>query len=191
MTSQAIAQLQSLNQFVVRQRITMMVNRYEIRPSQDGPVLALAQQKRMTFKEQVTFFGDEARSVPLFGFKSRNVLDVSGATDVVDESGRPIGMFSKDFGASLLRSTWHIDQPGRPRVTGAERNMVIAILRRFTDIDFLPYHFDFTIEGGQPVMSVERAWAVRDTYTVTIHDPALDRRLAAAMAVALDALQAR
>ena len=191
MTPQSVAQLQSLNQFVVRQRIAMMVNRYEIRPSRDGEVLALAQQKRMSLKEQVTFYADEQRTVPVFGFKSRNVMDVRGVTDVLDESGAPIGQFSKDFGASLLRSTWHIDQPGRGRVTGAERNMIIALLRRFTEVDFLPYHFDFTADGGQPVMSVERAWAVRDTYTVTIHDPGLDRRLAAAMAVALDALQSR
>ena len=191
MTHQAVAHLQSLNQFVVRQRLTMMVNRYEIRPSRDGEVLALAQQKRMSLKEQVTFYADEQRSLPVFGFKSRNVMDVRGVTDVLDEAGAPIGTFSKDFGASLLRSTWHIDQPGRPRITGAERNMLIAVLRRFSDIDFLPYHFDFALEGGQPAMSVERAWAVRDTYAVTVHDPGLDRRLAAAMAVALDALQAR
>ncbi len=191
MTPQSVARLQSLNQFVVRQRIALMVNRYEIRPTPDGEVLALAQQKRLAFKEQVTFYADEQRTVPVFGFKSRNVMDVRGVTDVLDEAGAPIGQFSKDFGASLLRSTWHIDQPGRGRVTGAERNMIIALLRRFTEIDFLPYHFDFTADGGQPVMSVERAWAVRDTYTVTIHDPGLDRRLAAAMAVALDALQSR
>ena len=191
MTSPSVARLQSLNQFVVRQRITMMVNRDEIRPTRDGEVLALAQQKRMTFKEQVTFFADEQRTLPVFGFKSRNVLDVRGVTDVLDESGTPIGTFSKDFAASLLRSTWHIDQPGRGRITGAERNILVAILRRFTDIDFLPYHFDFTFDGGQPAMSVERAWTLRDTYAVTVHDPGLDRRLAAAMAVALDALQNR
>ncbi len=191
MTSPSVARLQSLNQFVVRQRITMMVNRYEIRPSRDGEVLALAQQKRMSLREQVTFFADEQRTVPVFGFKSRNVLDVHGITDVLDESGRPIGTFSKDFAASLLRSTWHIDQPGRGRITGAERNILIAILRRFTDIDFLPYHFDFSLDGGRPAMSVERAWTLRDTYAVTVHDPGLDRRLAAAMAVALDALQNR
>ena len=191
MTSSSVARLQSLNQFVVRQRITMMVNRYEIRPSRDGEVLALAQQKRMSLKEQVTFFADEQRTLPVFGFKSRNVLDVHGITDVLDESGRPIGTFSKDFAASLLRSTWHIDQPGRGRITGAERNILVAILRRFTDTDFLPYHFDFSLDGGQPVMSVERAWTLRDTYTVTVHDPGLDRRVAAAMAVALDALQSR
>jgi uncharacterized protein YxjI len=191
MTSPSVARLQSLNQFVVRQRFTMMVNRYEIRPGPDGEVLALAQQKRMSLREQVTFFADEQRTVPVFGFKSRNVLDVHGVTDVLDESGRAIGTFSKDFGASLLRSTWHIDQPGRERITGAERNLVMAILRRFSDVDFLPYHFDFILGDGQPAMSVERAWVVRDTYTVTVHDPGLDRRVAAAMAVALDALQDR
>ena len=186
-----MSDLAHLRHFFVSQRITMMVNRYEIRPSRDGEVLALAQQKRMSLKEQVTFFADEQRRVPVFGFKSRNVLDVRGVTDVLDDSGRPIGTFSKDFAASLLRSTWHIDQPGRGRVTGAERNVLVAILRRFTDIDFLPYHFDFTLDGGQPAMSVERAWALRDTYAVTVHDPGLDRRVAAAMAVALDALQNR
>ncbi len=191
MSADQLARLQSLDAFVVRQRITMMVNRYEIRPTADGEVLALAQQKRMTMREQVTFFGDEDRRVPLFGFKARNVLDVRGTTDVVDAAGTPIGEFSKDFGASLLRSTWHLDQPGRPRTTGAERNILIAVVRRFTDLDFLPYHFDFKTADGATAMSVERQWSIRDTYQVTIHDPAMDRRLAAAMAVALDALQSR
>lgn len=191
MTTDAVAQLQALDHFVVRQRITMMVNRYEVRPDREGVVLALAQQKRMTMREQVTFFADEGRSEPVFGFKSRNVLDVRGVTDVVDAEGAPIGEFSKNFGASLLRSTWHLDQPGRERLTGAERSLPIALLRRFTDVDFLPYHFDFKGSSGEPAMTVQRAWALRDVYQVTVRDPALDRRLAAAMAVALDALQAR
>ncbi len=191
MSPEALATLQSLNAFVVRQRVTMMVNRYEIRPDREGPVLAVAQQKRMTLKEQVTFYADEGRSVPVFGFKARNVMDIHGVTDVMDEAGTPIGTFSKAFGASLLRSTWYLDQPGRPRLTGAERSMPIALLRRFTELDFLPYHFDYKGPNGEPGMSVERRFALRDTYQVTIHDPGLDRRLAAAMAVALDALQSR
>ena len=36
-----------------------------------------------------------------------------------------------------------------------------------------------------------KKWGLRDRYVVTIHDPRLDRRLVAAMSVALDALQAR
>ncbi|MDT5032082.1 MAG: hypothetical protein QOC94_2253 [Actinoplanes sp.] len=36
-----------------------------------------------------------------------------------------------------------------------------------------------------------KKWGIRDRYLVTITDPAVDRRLVVAMAVALDALQSR
>jgi uncharacterized protein YxjI len=77
--------------------------------------------------------------------------------------------------------------------------MAVAVIRRVWEflpfVDVIPfawpYHFDFTAADGHRVMSVERRLGLRDHYTVTIHDPALDRRVAAAMAVALDALQSR
>jgi len=54
------------------------------------------------------------------------------------------------------------------------------------------FHFDFTdTRTGAPVMSSERIPAIRDRYNVTVPDPRIDFRLAAAMAVALDALQSR
>ena len=68
--------------------------------------------------------------------------------------------------------------------------MVLAILRRFTDISFLPYHFDFMSNSGH-AFSVEKQWGIRDKYVVRIANPQLDRRLVMAMAVALDALQSR
>ena len=47
------------DRFTIKQKITMMVNRYEIRSVDadggEGPLIAMAQQKRMAFKEQVTF----------------------------------------------------------------------------------------------------------------------------------------
>ena len=56
----------------VRQKITFMVNRYEvIRTDEAGTDLGLlcfAEQKRMAMKEQVTFFTDAAKTHPLFGF---------------------------------------------------------------------------------------------------------------------------
>jgi uncharacterized protein YxjI len=192
--SDPAARLQSMARFRVRQRFTAMVNRYEIRPAEgDGPdaLVAIAQQKRPAVKEQVTFYADEARTVPMFGFRSRATLDVHGVTDVVDANASPIGTFRKDFAASLLRSTWILEQPGALPATGAERNVAVALARRFL-LEFLPYHFDFARPDGSAVMSVEKrfAWG-RDSYLVTVHDPSLDRRLAAAMAVALDALQSR
>ncbi len=45
-------------------------------------------------------------------------------------------MFSKEFGASLLRSTWHLAAPG-VEALGKERRPVIAVLRRIWTL--IPY----------------------------------------------------
>jgi uncharacterized protein YxjI len=189
--------------FFMKQRITMMVNRYELlAPNPDGSeghLLAFAEQKRMAFKEQVTFFADTGKTQPVFSFKARKVIDLGSGYDVFDANGQTIGWFKKDFGKSLLRSSWHMSAPG-VEAFGTERNQTIAILRRFWD--FIPYlgevwvpfvfHFDFTDNAtGQPVMSVERKKSIRDRYIITVPDQRLDFRVAAAMTVALDALQSR
>lgn len=179
--------------FFVSQRLTMMVNRYEIRvvgpDGKPGELMAMAQQKRLAFKEQVTFYSDEQRTHPVFSFKARKTIDLASGYDVHDESGNQVGFFRKDFGKSLLRSTFHLSGPGL-EATGQERNLVVAIARRVVDFPFA-FHFDFVDPAGHPVMSVERRFSVRDRYSVTVPDPRLDFRLAAAMAVGLDALMAR
>ncbi|MBD8868906.1 LURP-one-related/scramblase family protein [Nocardioides donggukensis] len=180
--------------FQVRQKLTLMVNRYQISTlnpdGSEGPLLAFAEQKRMAFKEQVTFFTDETRSRPVFGFKARKRLDLNAGYDVTDESGQPLGYFKKEFGASLLRSTFSIEGPGYAG-RGQERNQVVALLRRFAELDFLPVHFDFTDSGGNPLMSSERRFTIGDRYRVTVPDPRVDFRVAAAVAVGLDALMSR
>jgi hypothetical protein len=179
--------------FVVNQKLTMMVNRYEIRAlgADGGPgeLMAIAQQKRMAFKEQVTFYADEQRTRAVFSFKARKTIDLGSGYDVYDEAGAPLGFFRKDFGKSLLRSTFHLSGP-EIEATGQERNQLVAIARRLVDFPF-PFHFDFVDPAGRPVMSVERQFSMRDRYTVNVPDPRLDFRLAAAMAVGLDALMGR
>ena len=189
--------------FYVKQRITLMINRYEVLAANpdgtEGPLMAFAEQKRMKLKEEVIFFTDESKTRQVFSFKARQRLDVHAQHDVFDEHGRPIGMFSKQFGASLLRSTWNLSAPGLQAV-GRERRPAIAILRRVWD--FIPYlgdvwvpfvfHFDFVdTASGATVLVSERQKAVRDRYEVTVPDPRVDFRVAASMAVALDALQSR
>jgi uncharacterized protein YxjI len=189
--------------FFVKQRITLMVNRYEVLAANpdgtEGHLLALAEQKRMKLKEEVVFFADESKSRRVFSFKARQRLDVGAQHDVFDEYGTALGMFSKQFGASLLRSTWNLSVPGLDAV-GRERRPLLAILRRVWD--FLPvvgdiwvpfvFHFDFVDTAtGATVLVSERQKAIRDRYTVTVPDPRLDFRVAASMAVALDALQSR
>ena len=181
----------------------MMVNRYEVREANpdgsEGALMAFAEQKRMKFKEEVSFFADELRTHKLFSFKARQGLDVRAEHDVFDENGNAIGYFKKEFATSLLRSTWQMSYGG-VMTRGQERNQFIAILRRVWDwipyigdvwIPFL-FHFDFVDQAtGEQVMSSERKAAVRDRYVVHVPDPRLDFAVAASMAVALDALQSR
>lgn len=187
--------LQAQQQLIVRQRIRLMVNQYEIHAvAPDGSeagVLGFAQQKRMAFKEQVTLYTDDSKTTPVLGFKARQVIDLGATYDVTDASGNPIGLFKKNFRESLLITTWHLEQPGYAQMTGRETNVAVALVRRFVDsLSWLPYHFDFKI-GEQVVFSVVKKWGLRDKYIVTINDPQVDRRLVAAMSVALDALQSR
>jgi uncharacterized protein YxjI len=193
--------------FTVKQKITMMVNRYEIRSVDaggvEGPVIAMAQQKRMAFKEQVTFYADEARTQPVFGFKARQRLDLGATYDVTDASGTPIGGFRKEFAKSLLRSTWQLTDADGLQATGTERNQSVAVARRLWEvlpvIGDLPspflFHFDFTAPDGSIVLSSVRRRSLRDRYHVELPASAngwrLDWRVGAAMAVALDALQSR
>ncbi|HEX5969699.1 MAG TPA: hypothetical protein VFY88_14565 [Intrasporangium sp.] len=191
----------------VRQKMTFMVNRYEVirtdGAGNDLGLLCFAEQKRMAMKEQVTFFTDAAKTHPLFGFKARKVVDLGSRYDIVDGLGQPIGWFRKDFTASLGRSTWHLGTSEGFECVGQERNAKVAVLRRVWD--FIPlagdlpvpwlFHFDFQAADGSVVMSSTKRVGLKDTYFVDL--PAqqngwrLDWRVASAMAVALDALQSR
>ncbi|SDG46606.1 hypothetical protein SAMN05421505_104250 [Sinosporangium album] len=187
--------LQAQQRLIVRQKITLLVNRYTVHlvepDGSEGPAIAFAEQKRMAFKEQVTIYTDDSRQQVLTGFKARNVIDLGSGYDVVDHGGAPIGSFRKDFASSLLRSTWHYEQAGLPTLTGVERRLAVALIRRVVGwLSWLPYHFDFQ-SGNGVAFSCERRWGVTDRYVVTINEPRLDRRLVIAMAIALDALQSR
>jgi uncharacterized protein YxjI len=198
-----MSDLAHLDHFFVSQRITMMVNRYEIRAAapdgSEGPVVAMAQQKRMAFKEQVTFYGDEDRKHPAFGFKARRRIDLGATYDVTDADGQPIGWFRKQFGRSLLRSTWDLSTADGGQATGTERSLPVALARRAWEalpvVENLPspflFHFDFTDGNGQVVLTSVRKRSIRDRYEVTVPGGRVDGRVAAAMAVALDALQSR
>jgi uncharacterized protein YxjI len=197
-----LEKLQMQSRFLVRQRIRLMVNQYEVHTENpdgsEGELVAFAQQKRMAFKEQVTLYTDDSKSYAFMGFKARKRIDLASAYDITDANGQPIGVFRKDFKKSLLASTWHLEQPGLGVSTGSERNKFVAILRRVWDVipyaESLPfawpYHFDF-YAGDQVVFSVEKKFGFRDRYVVDIKDPRLDRRLVIAQAVGLDALQSR
>jgi uncharacterized protein YxjI len=190
--------------FHVRQKITPMQNTYRVfvddGKGEPGALVAFAKQKRMAFKESFTLYADERASRPVLTIKANRKLDISSTMTVTDPTtGRAIGQLRKRAGASIVRSTWELDEPGHPVVTVQERSMAIAVLRRVWGlIPFLSsipvpwvFHFDGATANGQQVLTHTRLWGIRDRYVLEVSDTGRDARLAIALAICLDALQGR
>jgi hypothetical protein len=186
------------NRFEIEQLIRPMVNLYRI--SANGAPVAFVRQKRMAIKEDIRFFRNENETEELFRIKARSVMEFGGRYDVTGADGEKIGVLGKVFGKSLLRSTWSImDASEEELAIAKERSQLWAIVRRVIDAvpygDFIPIVFHFRIDRGeQHLGDFTRALGVRDRYTLDLsNDPerTIDRRLAIALAIALDALQSR
>lgn len=197
----------------IDQKITAFVNKYMVYGADPGTgdkseLVALAQQKRLAFKEKVSFYTDEQKSQLAFTFRAEKVLDVHGKYLVEDADGKLVGMFKKEFAASLISSTWKIlDADGKEVFEVTESNMTRAILRRF--IGWIPivgdiaelimllfrYHFVFKdVATGEIVGKYQKLTLFRDQYELSMTDEAAakcDWRVLAAMGVGLDALQSR
>ena len=187
--------------FHVAQKITPFQNVYRVLADADGepgPLIAFAKQKRMAFKEQFTLYGDESATRPVLTITADRRIDVRSAMTVREPSGAVVGTLRKRGAASLLRSTWEVDQPGQPPVVVQERSVAVALLRRFwamlPGIGDVPvpwvFHFDGTDPAGQPVLTHTRRWGLRDRYVLEVRPP-YDARLAIALAICLDAMQKR
>ncbi len=197
--------LVAADRFLIDQLVRPVVNLYRVTPlaggdTPAGPPVAFVRQKRLALKEDIRFFADENERDELFRLKARQMLDVRGRFDVTAPGGEPIGALEKQFRRSLLRSTWKVlDGEGREQALVQERSAPIALLRRA--IDFVPYGelvpivFHFTITAdGRPLGDLTRRWGIRDRYVLDLggdSERTLDRRLAIALAIALDALQGR
>jgi uncharacterized protein YxjI len=197
------------DRFVLRQRWAPFVNRYEFSvPGEGGgpdrPV-CFVQQKRFKFKEDIRFYADAARKVEVMRIKARQRFDPRARYDITDQNGQRIGEIQKVFGESLLRSTYRIyDAQGAETAKVTENSMAVALIRRF--IGFvpwvgafaewlpIPYHFVFLRGEHELGTNRRRLFKIRDIYDIDLTgDPSksLDRRLALAAVVGMDALQAR
>jgi uncharacterized protein YxjI len=184
--------------YVIEQLIRPLVNLYRISSvipgASEGQPVAFVHQKRMAIKEDIRFFEDENETRELFRIKARRAIDIGGRYDVTDPGGERIGVLERRFAKSIVRSTWRIlDAQEAELAVAQEKSVFIAILRRVQDLLPLPYHFTI-LRGGREVGRVTRQFSFRDRYTLDLagdEERAVDRRLAVALAVALDTLQDR
>jgi uncharacterized protein YxjI len=199
------------DRYVLRQRIRPVINQYEITlpgpDGQPGEPVAFVEQARFKFKEDIRFYADDSKQVELMRLKARQRFDPRARYDVTDDRGGKIGEIQKVFGESLLRSTYRLYDPsGEEVATARERSVFVALVRRlvgfipyvgdYADWLPIPYHFDF-VRGDQVLGSHQRRTGFlkfRDVYDIDVsgdREHVLDRRLVLAIAVGMDALQAR
>jgi uncharacterized protein YxjI len=194
------------DRFLIEQLVRPVVNLYRVTPlaageTPAGPPVAFVRQKRLAFKEDIRFFSGEDETEELFRIKARRLIDVGGRYDVVDAAGAPIGVLEHHFRKSLLRSTWRILTPADEETAVAqEKNQALALLRRV--IDFVPYGewvpipYDFVIRDADRELGhfTRKFLSLRDIYTLDLSsdtEKRVDRRLAIALGIGLDALQNR
>jgi uncharacterized protein YxjI len=206
-----VAQLADLDRFTIRQRVQLVGNRYEVRRAladdKEGELVAFVQQKTFALKEDLRFYADEAKQHEVFRLKARQRFDPRASYRIADANDTEIGELKKEFKRSLARSTWRVYTPGGDEVMWAtERSLVRSLLRRALSLGgFIPivgdilalipirYHFDF-LAGERQVGSFERRFGLRDRYILDLSgdtEHRVDRRVAIALAIAMDALQAR
>ena len=196
--------------FILRQKFRWVVNEYEFSlpsPGSEAPgqLFAFVRQKPYKFKEDIRFYTDATQSAELLRIKARQRFDPRAKYDVVAADGSPIGVIQKVFGKSLLRSTYMLYGPdGAELATVTERSMAVALIRRLVGFipyienfaNWLPIPYDFVFLRGDVVLGSHRRqlWKLMDVYTIDMSgDPGrtIDRRLLLAIAVGMDALQAR
>jgi len=198
------------DRFILRQRFRPVVNDYEFSVPQGGgdepgPPFCFVRQKRFKFKEDIRFYVDDSRTVELMRIKARQRFDPRARYDVTAADGSKIGEIQKVFGASLLRSAYRLyDANGVEIATAAEQSLPVALFRRAVGFvpyienvaDWLPIPYHFTFQRNGTVLGSHRRHIgkLRDVYTIDMSadpDRSVDRRLILAIAVGMDALQAR
>jgi uncharacterized protein YxjI len=195
------------DRYLVDQLIRPVANLYRVTPlavgeTPAGPPIAYVRQKKLAIKEDIRFYADENQTQELFRVKARSMLDMGGSRyDIFVEDER-IGMIWHKFRESLLRSTWHIGGADEQEVALArESSTAVGIARRAIDFvpyvgEFvpIPYNFEIVINGDVVGNMNRRFLRVRDQYVLDLsgdRERKIDRRIAVALAVGLDALQNR
>ena len=194
------------DRYLVDQLIRPIANLYQVTPLAAGEApagrpVAYVRQKKMAIREDIRFFADEQETQELFRIKARSILDMGGSRYDVFADEERIGVLDHMFKQSLLRSTWTVRNGNEAELMIArERSLVAAIARRA--IDFvpdigglipIPYNFEFLIDGSV-AGAMNRKFQLRDRYILDLSgdtEKRVDRRLAVALAIGLDALQNR
>ena len=164
-----------------------------------GALLAYA-EKQLKVADELVLYHDEERTARLATVRESSEGFLAGLTsyEVFDADEQPIGTFGVLVAKSVQRTTWEFEQPNLGRITGTERSLGFARLRRLVSFAggtageivnaVAKYHFDFE-RDGEAMFSIEKPKVLDDWYRLTVRSEAVNRTLLFALAITMEARQ--
>lgn len=143
---------------------------YVTEPS--GNVVFYVKQKAFKLKEDITVFGDEAQSRPLFSIKADRIIDFSANYHFTAANGQPVGSIKRQGMKSLWKARYDISAPdGIVQMTITEENPWIkvleAVLSEVAIVGFVAAYmlnptYAVTSANGQIVMRLRKVRSLVD-----------------------------
>ena len=111
----------------------------------DGSLVMFLKHPLMKLRSEFTIYTDESESTPLLTVKSRNVIAINMAHDVIDPAtGEKTGSIRSRGIKSMVRDTWDL-LDANDQVIGLMEEEGVAMLRRF--LRFLPGRHKIELNG--------------------------------------------
>ena len=186
------------DRYLVDQLDRSTANLYRITPLGDGdtpagPPVAYVSQEKLEITEDIRFYADEAETEEVFQIKACNILDLGGSRYDVYAGEKQIGALEHQSGRRACARhggfATRRTRRSRSHASAASRWPSLGGWR----LPIPTYNFDLHI-NGTTIGTVNRKHKLRDGYVIDVSgddERQLDRRLAIAFAIGLDALQNR
>jgi hypothetical protein len=96
-----------------------------------GTLICYVKQKAFKLKEDVTVFGDEAQTRPLYRIRADRVIDISAQYRIEDMTGREIGTVKRMGMRSFWRAHYEVHRGGQLVLTIREENVWVKVADGF------------------------------------------------------------
>ena len=135
----------SYQQYTIKRPFLSFLGRKYYVYAPDGSLVMFLKHPLLKLKEEFTIYTDETESTPVLTVRSRSIVAINMAHDVIEpKTGDKIGSIRSRGMKSIVRDTWDL-LDANDQVVGLMEEEGAAMLRRF--IKFLPGRHKIELNG--------------------------------------------
>jgi len=160
-------------------------------------LVCFARTKAFVLREEITFYRDEAKTIPLFTAKARNIIDISPTFDMLDTNGVMFGSLKRDgIMSAFAQDHWLIlDSAGNQVGDISEDSMSLGLLRRNVELIayFIPQTYSVKFGANEVAQITQRKnpFMVKYDYDIDTTSWQKNELLALAIANLLAVIEAK